>query len=58
MAKNSGTGQRRMQNPTLEDFNTIKNVGKYFTFFKFVDMIVKCAKVTFSGTNIESETQI
>jgi hypothetical protein len=57
MAKNSGTSSRKLQ-PYITDFHSPKYVGKYFTFFKFVDMLVKCAKVTFSGANASSERQI
>jgi hypothetical protein len=55
MAKNSGTSSRKSAHPMLNDFHSPKFVGKYFTFFKFVDMLVKCAKVTFSGASASSE---
>ena len=42
----------------MNDFHSPKYVGKYFTFFKFVDLLVKCAKVTFSGASASSERQI
>lgn len=44
-----GSSSRRPSNPTLDDLNQPRFVGKHFTFFKFIDMIVKCAKVIFSG---------
>ena len=35
-----------------------KKIGRYFTFFKFLDLIMKCAKMTFSGYSTGSESQI
>ena len=55
MAKSTGTSQRR---PPLPSFTSPKFVGKYFTYFKFLDLIVKCAKVSFSGSSASSERQI
>jgi len=59
MAKSSGTTLRRQATTgSLQDWNQPKYVGKYFTFFKFLDLMVKCAKVTFSGFSSGSESQI
>ena len=49
MEKGSGSRKRNY---------TTRNVGKYFTFFKFLDLVVKCAKVTFSGFSTGSESRI
>jgi hypothetical protein len=35
-----------------------KKVGKHFTFFRFLDLIMKCAKMTFTGYSTGSESQI
>lgn len=47
----TGTSKRRpnMQEPEY-------NIGKHFTFFKFLDLITKCAKLTFSGYTTGSES--
>jgi len=51
LAQNIGTSKR----PRADGLNVAgglessKKLGKYFTFFRFLDLIMKCAKVTFSG---------
>ena len=55
-----GQANNTRRNPYEGDLNQVKYVGKYFTFYKFLDFVVKCAKVTFSGgqTNPHSESQV
>lgn len=38
--------------------NFSKKIGRYFTFVKFLETLVKCAKMTFSGYSTGSESQI
>lgn len=38
--------------------NFSKKIGRYFTFVQFLEMLVKCAKMTFSGYSTGSESQI
>jgi len=51
LAQHIGTSKR----PRADGLNagggleSSKKAGKYFTFFRFLDLIMKCAKVTFSG---------
>ena len=42
---------KRNQYSSLKDYNHVNYIGKYFTFFKFVDFIIKCAKSVFGGSN-------
>lgn len=38
--------------------NFSKKIGRFFTFVKFLETLVKCAKMTFSGYSTGSESQI
>jgi hypothetical protein len=38
--------------------DSTRKVGKFFTFFRFLDLIMKCAKMTFTGYSTGSESQI
>lgn len=56
---NIGTSKRPRPNHSIvPPVDQTRSIGKQFTFFKFLDLIVKCAKVTFSGYSTGSESQI
>lgn len=42
---------------SLDDFNQVCYTGKHFTFFKFIEFIMKCAKLTFNGIQINSKSE-
>ena len=53
--QNTGTSKRRPHSSVPPGDQT-RSIGKQFTFFKFLDLIIKCAKVTFSGYSTGSES--
>jgi hypothetical protein len=50
-AKKGARGKSPNSDPT-------KKIGRFFTFFRFLDLIMKCAKATFTGYSTGSESQI
>ena len=51
LAQNTGTSKRaRRDIPSAgSGAENGRRAGKHFTFFRFLDLLMKCAKVTFSG---------
>ena len=50
------TGKKgRGQSPRSDP---VRKVGRFFTFFRFLDLVMKCAKATFTGYSTGSESQI
>lgn len=43
---------------SMDELNQVQYVGKYFTFYKFLDMIVRVAKVTFGSQAGRKDTQV
>ena len=54
----AGSAYKSKNTQALERQDAISRAGKHFTFFKFLDLLMKCAKLTFCGYSTGAESQI
>lgn len=56
--KGQQAANKRNPYQSVDDLNQVQFVGKYFTFYKFLDLIVRVAKATFGGQSHRKESQV